>query len=298
MKRTPFFVLGLFLIAACSKTAATHKTQISLSVSEENLALLPHLQKEMVGESVAQALKKLDVAAQKWCVSPSKSTGLLRDLNAAETQAFKQNDLSLRGALGCSAWVKMTDRSPEVDFAYTRNAIDTRLKEPTHCVSVGFLQPYIMAAHFNCTSLTVVDFSFRTQRLHAELLPLLLGKNFPGIEATLEAWEKNTKTSLAEICADYSLSRCKIALMAFVEKYRTGLNVELVLSSLASYKPTGNTTTVIYSSNALDPNFTIESFHNILSKTENSVGLYTCHLSIPTKNPINLTNCFKLTSIT
>ncbi|HRP69756.1 MAG TPA: hypothetical protein PLY93_09530 [Turneriella sp.] len=222
----------------------------------EIVGLLPNLSPSMTLSEALKEFNSLVAQSKKWCVNPTKEAGLRRNLTPQEQTKFAQNDLALSGLLGCNAWYTMTDRTPEIDIAYTRHTIDPSLSQGVQCVSVGFLQPYILAAHSNCDKLTVVDLSFRTLRLHALMLPLLTAKNFAGIDVVIETWEKQSGVKLSEVCTSYSLSRCKIELMAFAEKYRSGINVELTLSSLTHFKGDFNQPTIFYSSNALDPNFT------------------------------------------
>lgn len=253
------FAIGLFFLSCCSFAACAKKqphTQIAFHADAELAALLPGLADAQNPQQAFEILQRLDTAREAWCASPAKATGLARDLTDAEKAAYARGDLALRAKLGCSAWYTMTDRTPEVDFAYARHHTDRALDKKVACVSVGFLQPYILATKFNCHSLSVVDLSFRTLRLHALIMPLLTAENFSGIDNVIATFEKSASVTLAELCRDYTLVRCKIELMAFAEKYRGRLDARLILAPIHRYKPEKNATaTVFNASNAADPNF-------------------------------------------
>jgi len=260
MSTKRFFTIGLFFVACCSFIACGKKkpgTKIIFHADSELAALLPGLADAQTAQQTYAILQHLETAREAWCASPGKAAGLLRDLTDLEKAAFTRGDLALRATLGCAAWYAMTDRTPEVDFAYARHHADRTLDKELQCVSVGFLQPYILATKFNCGSLTVVDLSFRTLRLHTLMMPLLTAETFSGLDSAIAAFEKSAGVTLAELCRDYTLVRCKIELMAFSEKYRGRLDARLALAPIHRYIPEKNTTATVFNvSNAADPNFT------------------------------------------
>lgn len=247
-------LLGLLSLGRCGEKSP-QGAAMHLLVDAEIAALLPGLDAgKWSGAESAAVLANLQANYANWCKTPQKQAGLKRDLTDEELRAFKANDVALRTRLGCSSWHVISDDNAERDMAYTRNHFDPALKSAAHCVSVGFMQPYLMGVQFDCATLTVVDLSFRTLYLHAVLLPLLTGTDFAGIDNALVRWEKETGASLAEVCAHYGFPRCKIALMAFAEKYRGKLPATLWLAPLSKFRA-GAEPTVVYMSNAVDPHF-------------------------------------------
>lgn len=259
MKRFLCLVIAVFplLMIACGEKTSGGNASLRLEVDAEIGALLPGLDGGgFEGSAASATLAQLDTARKKWCEAPGKATGLKRDLTEAEQKALKADDFALRTRLGCSAWYTLSDVSADRDFAYARNHFDAGLRTPAHCVSVGFMQPYLMGTQLNCSDLTVVDLSFRTLYLHSVLLPMLTAPQFSGIETVLRDFQKTTGISITEICGSLGAGRCKIALMAFAEKYRGRLNVVLRLTPLSAFRAAvGPMPTVVYMSNAPDPHF-------------------------------------------
>jgi hypothetical protein len=71
--------------------------------------------------------------------------------------------------------------------------------------------------------------------------------------------QKTTGVSLNAVCGETGAVRCKMALMAFAEKYRGRLSASLLLSPLAKFRPGSEPTpTVVYMSNVPDPIFMSE----------------------------------------
>lgn len=249
---------SLFLSTGCGDRPGKAASSLHLAVDAEIAQLLPGLETlQFEGPAVGETLAKLNSSYEEWCAAPGKATGLMRDLTEQERKALKADDFALRTRLGCSAWYALTDQSAERDFAYTRNQIDAGLRQSANCVSVGFMQPYLMAVQLDCAQLTVVDLGFRTLYLHAVLLPLLTAADFAGIDSVLTQFEKTTGVSFNAVCESSGVARCKIALMAFAEKYRSRLKATLLLSPLAKFRAeVGSMPTVIYMSNVPDPHFT------------------------------------------
>lgn len=258
IRLTAAALVGLLLFAGCNEKSGKAGNSLRLNVDADIAALLPGLEAlEFEEAAAADTLAKLNSNYQKWCAAPGKATGLRRDLTEQEQKALKADDFALRTRLGCSVWYALTDQSAERDMAYARNHFDAGLKQTANCVSVGFMQPYLMGAQLDCAQLTVVDLSFRTLYLHAVLLPLLTAPDFAGIDAVLEQLQKSAGVTLNEICENTGVARCKIALMAFAEKYRGRLKTTLLLSPLAKFRAVaGPTPTIVYMSNVPDPHFT------------------------------------------
>ncbi|MFZ5630230.1 MAG: hypothetical protein ACOY5B_13950 [Spirochaetota bacterium] len=259
MRRLIFAALvSSLLFAGCNEKTGKTGNSLRLNVDADIAALLPGLEAlEYEGAAAADALAKLTGGYQKWCAAPGKATGLRRDLTAQEQKSLKADDFALRTRLGCSAWYALSDQSAERDMAYVRNHFDAGLQQGANCVSVGFMQPYLMGVQLDCAQITVVDLSFRTLYLHSVLLPLLTAAEFPGIDAVLLQFEKTTGVSLNAVCESTGAARCKIALMAFAEKYRGRLYSTLLLSPLAKFRAAvGPKPTIVYMSNVPDPHFT------------------------------------------
>ncbi|GAB4430829.1 MAG: hypothetical protein OHK0011_13570 [Turneriella sp.] len=259
MIRFAIAALGsLLLFAGCSERTNKAGNALRLKVDAEIAAFLPGLDAlEFEGATAADTLAKLHGSYQKWCAAPGKATGLKRELTEQERKALKADDFALRTRLGCSAWYVLSDEFAERDMAYVRNHFDAALKQKANCVSVGFMQPYLMGVQLDCAQITVVDLSFRTLYLHSVLLPLLTAAEFPGIDAVLSQFETTTGVSLDTVCETKGVARCKIALMAFAEKYRGRLKAQLVLSPLAKFRAAaGPAPTIVYMSNVPDPHFT------------------------------------------
>lgn len=254
MTRALILVFVFFgFLNACTRREA----KVVFRADSELVGLLPGLSTADKPIAVAlPALTALDEKRKQWCASPSAQSGLARDLTNAEKAALNRDDYKMRAVLGCGAWFQMTDKTPEIDLAYARNKVDSNLSLPLHCISVGFVQPYIMGTRLNCELLTVVDISFRTMRLHAILMPLLTAPDFHGIDAALSLFEEQSGVKVAEICGEYSLVHCKIYFMAFAERYRGRLNAVLNLTALHRFQPgTPDLKQVVFMSNAPDPNF-------------------------------------------
>lgn len=263
------FLVGLIALTALScKKAVSSQTQQSFSFNAdaELAKLLPELAVTKDIEKLKKSLSSLNKKSQEWCKSPTMAAGLLRELTPEEKAAFSKGSLALRTVLGCDTWFILTDKTPEVDFAFAQNAIDKSFEKPIDCVSVGFLQPYILGSVAHCASLTFLDVSFRTLYLHSVLLPLLTAKNFAGVDAALASFESETKASMSEICNSYSIERCKLVLMAFAVRYKTGLQARFMLSSLSRFKVQGESTALVYMSNAVDPNFMPQEEFDTLKK--------------------------------
>lgn len=260
MLRYSFSALLVGFIAltalSCKKAVSPQAQQsFSFSVDAELAKLLPDLAATNEIEKLKKNLTSLNKKSQEWCKYPTMASGLSRELTPEEKAAFANGSLALRTVLGCDTWFTLTDKTPEVDFAFAQNAIDKSFEKPIDCVSVGFLQPYILGTVAHCASLTFLDVSFRTLYLHSVLLPLLTDKDFAGVDAALTRFESETKASMSEICNSYSLQRCKLVLMAFAAHHKTGLQAKFALSSLSRFKPQGENTVLLYMSNAIDPNF-------------------------------------------
>ncbi len=266
---------GIVIFGGCNEGKGKASTFLNLTVDAEIAQLMPGLDAlQFEGAAAYETLAKLNNSYREWCTAPGKATGLKRDLTEQEYKALKADDFALRTRLGCSAWYALTDQSAERDFAYTRNQFDPGLKQTAHCISVGFMQPYLMGVQLDCGELTVVDLSFRTLYLHAVLLPLLTAADFPGIDSVLAQFEKTTGVNLSAVCEGSGVAHCKIVLMAFAQKYRGRLRANLQLSPLAKFRPAASgAIPIVYMSNVPDPHFTsAEEFAELRQNLSGSGG--------------------------
>jgi hypothetical protein len=204
----------------------------------------------------------------------------LRQLKIPETYAGKSEQFVATLA-GCNAWYELTDKKPEKAFVKV-NAV---LPENTavHCISVGFMQPWMMLANLNCERLTFIDISAHTLNLQAALVETMIesGRNFEAEEflnkrifpyATSRKILKpvgDQKLHSGDICADPQGASCLRSLAAAAKKIRSLKSVDFVLGAIQDIgeleiKP--GSQAVFYLSNSIDEKFTTQAEFAALNK--------------------------------
>ncbi|MBX3723458.1 MAG: hypothetical protein KF713_16565 [Turneriella sp.] len=233
------------------------KTALKLTVAKNIRELLPIFSSDSYeNKAILRVLDAAHAGKNAWCARPVIASGLGRELTAAERSAFDKHENGIMLRLGCEAFFHLNESEPEISMAYADEKMDVRQEAKHECISVGFVQPYVMAAGGRCSSLTIIDASFRTLRLHAVLLPMLLAEEFRGIDEVYSEFERATGMRIGELCGDRYAVRCKIELSRFVSANRGRLKVRLHLGEIQDFPFADiGDKSMVYLSNAIDPNF-------------------------------------------
>ena len=171
---------------------------------------------------------------------------------------------------GCWNFYQMNDRNPAADFELVRRLYPAPAYD---CYAVGLMQPYIMHNTLDCASLTVLDFDWRIQEVHWQLLQRVQGGAFEdasGVPAALSsislAWMAysgkrpalHTPARADIFCPRATADQCVAALVRFQETFQALERVQLNLASLhlVDFTPAVAAPRVLYLSNAIEENYT------------------------------------------
>ena len=194
---------------------------------------------------------------------------------------FIRRDIYYKGACrrcklnviaGCWNYFRMNDKHPEDDF----NLVKTLLPAQQYdCYSVGFLQPYMMHNILGCSTLTTLDFDWRIQYAHKQMLDGFGEQKMGETESLLEflsqlqiayvahmSQPRSTHTTVPNtFCADEQRDSCWSHLLQFQQKMGSLQRVQLNLAALheASIIATpAEVPKVFYLSNAIENIYTSE----------------------------------------
>jgi hypothetical protein len=194
---------------------------------------------------------------------------------------------------GCRTWFKMTDRAVEKDFAKVLAV--TKPDAALHCASVGFVQPWIMAASLPCEHLTFIDLSAKTLNLHRRLVDKALktgGK--PDFAEFLQqndlqdntAKQASVKKDLTDnLCPAHNANICADFFKRAAAKMPRMKSIRFIWGELTEASDLliiKNTTTVFYVSNAIDEKFTsadrFDAFQRKYASATGGSGLVVYHM--------------------
>lgn len=280
MKRTILYYTLPFLLIACNTdTKSGAEQQITIHISETHLKVFNDLEKKIYSSTEAAAvLATMSEKGNRFCDDkPAEKTGaqtFLKAGGAAELAAEWPKSNYAAMVLGCRNWYTMSDMAVANDFIRI-NAESANTGRPAFdCYSVGFLQPYIMAANLNCNRLNIVDADFRIIKAHVDFLNLIKNKPTANIRALVSELKfsfaaggpaqqhaTDGPLTIADLCGKNSETHCLHYLMTFVEKFSKIKEINLILSPLHEFRflpDKQRAVSVFYTSNAFDPNFTTE----------------------------------------
>lgn len=121
---------------------------------------------------------------------------------------------------GCFNFFAMNDRTPDLDFLLLKKLLPA---ESYQCYSVGFMQPYLIHNILKCSELHFVDFNWRIQEAHFQLLNMYLKNKF----TTDEAMKATLKDLNIGWVAHHGVmkSRIKSGIELFCGNQRIGTNL-------------------------------------------------------------------------
>jgi len=225
-------------------------------------------------------------ALDELCAAWPKSQQKLNEFVGSKTAALaaaKRDPQFVATMAGCNSWYELTDRGIEMTFLKSQQFdLD---KNPVHCLSVGFLQPWVMLSQLNCERLTFIDLNPNLIRLQMKLVneifahvddfdfqAFIKASEFPfAISQKISKPVRNQTLELADICGDLGVDRCKELMKSAAKKLLRLSKVEFVLGPLHTAVNSVETTgakgqAILYASNALDEKFMTEVEFNALLK--------------------------------
>ena len=188
--------------------------------------------------------------------------------------------------LGCWNFFRMNDKAPEQDFELVKQLWPA---DSYDCYSVGMVQPYMMHDIMNCSTLTTVDFDWRIQDAHQQLVQKYREGGIVD-QASLETALKDVTigwiaffgtarpshpASLDAFCPKRQREACVEHLVGFQSKYDQleGFHLELAALHDANFLRT-ETTKVVYLSNAIESIYTSEDeFKQMLGNLTNALAV-------------------------
>lgn len=268
----------LTTVSFCKRSPGQQK--ITLHVSETHVKLFAGLTKHIYNATEAEAtLNKISEQGDRYCSGMQTgnfaSAGFFNAGAAETTVKGREKDLYVSALSGCHNWYSMSDVAVEDDFIKI-NAVSNKLRRAAFdCYSVGFLQPYIMAANLNCTRLNIVDADYRIIKAHLDFLNLAKANPLSDPKALLSSlklgfpaglanknFQDKTPLSLAELCGKNTEIKCLHFLIQFLEKQGRISEINLMLTPLHEFSflpDQSRSEAVFYTSNAFDPHFTSEN---------------------------------------
>ncbi|MFZ5629532.1 MAG: hypothetical protein ACOY5B_10420 [Spirochaetota bacterium] len=191
--------------------------------------------------------------------------------NAGITSGYLSKDQRFIGTLaGCNSYFELTDMDLDKTFAKLREAYPEKMQ--LHCISVGFLQPWIMVAEMHCTRLTVLDVNphiIRMQQLLYQAMSaegsnfnprkFLEAQRFPfAVSKAIAIPQMDQVLTAEDICASPRTEYCLDRLVTASGRLNSLQRVEFVrgaLQDISQVMDSDGSDMVVYTSNALDPGF-------------------------------------------
>lgn len=282
----------VLISSLCSKNNPLHR--ITLYVSDSHAKIFTDLKKGDYTAVEAEAvLRKMAEKGERYC--REIQNGKMEPagfLNPIDSEALAPT------LPRCRNWNSMTDIGTDYDFIKMNANSDREGQQGFDCYSVGFMQPYIMAANLKCARLNIVDADFRVIKAHLDFLNLartrpqsdaraLLNKIHTGFPATKsdKRTQRKKHLSLAELCGRNSETKCLHYLITFLEKFNKNMEVNLILTPLHEFSflpDRKRLESVFYTSNAFDPNNTSESefelfLRSLKTKSQNAESFIIYH---------------------
>lgn len=273
-----YCALVAFIPVACTPNQKNGQSQqIVVHVSETHLKLFTDLQNKTYNAADASTvLAKISGKANRFCrgtvSDAANKADFLKSTGTAEYAADWPKHNYAAMLLGCRNWFTMSDIGIDDDFIRINAEYASKTKQAFDCYSVGFLQPYIMAASLNCARLNIVDSDFRIIKAHLDFMNLIRSKPGANIRALIADLrfsfaaggpQNNLATdavlSIADLCGKNSETRCIHYLVNFLEKFSKIKEINLILAPLHEFRFLPDklrAASVFYTSNALDPDFT------------------------------------------
>jgi hypothetical protein len=189
---------------------------------------------------------------------------------------------------GCWNFYRMNDKHPEDDFALVKQ----RYPSPAgfDCYAVGQVQPYMMHNVLGCDSLTTVDFDWRIQDVHFQLLQAYradaigdrmqleetLGAIQVGWTAFVKEKSRTDNGSLRTFCSSGQLEECVSHLLDFQDNLATLRIIQLDLAGTHQIhwvETPPEMTRVLFLSNAMEPIYTsAEDFDAFMHSLEGALA--------------------------
>jgi len=122
---------------------------------------------------------------------------------------------------GCFNFFAMNDRTPDLDFLLLKKLLPS---ESYQCYSVGFMQPYMIHNIMKCSELHFVDFNWRIQEAHFQLLAMYRQNKFTSDGAMKETLKDLNIGWVAHHSA--MRNRIKSGIELFCGNQRIGTNLD------------------------------------------------------------------------
>jgi len=199
---------------------------------------------------------------------------------------------------GCQPWWILSDREIKKTFSQVASVLGNHEHE-IGCISVGFMQPWLMLGSLPCRTLTIIDVSPLTNLAHKEIYSLVKPNNVPisldevlkklhGMGLLLENSQKRSQgiyLTVEDICGHDS-SFCREAWLRALQRLTRLDRFEILRSPLheaVSMMGSSSIRPVFYLSNATDPSFTnqieVGQLVRDFAQFSNQRGLLIYHMS-------------------
>ncbi len=262
------------LTALLSGCSSQQGRELNMLVADELIQEIGPLKKPRYTEAELPALfSELQESGNRYCAMLYGS----RPFDEAEASRFVQpgelywkqgRESRWNVKAGCWNFYQMNDKDPQLDFQLVAQLYPA---EGYDCYAVGLMQPYIMHNTLGCRSLTTLDFDWRIQEAHWELLqrfragslssPEQLQTSLSSLPVSYIAYDRvlqeRYRVSINTLCNPRQNAMCSQALVDFQRGYADISHIQLDLAPLHELELVESALPrVLFLSNAIEERYT------------------------------------------